>query len=78
MMNSNLPIIGEELLNKFEIGDLVSWRKLVEDKTGIILKIFTKESGDREFPCAEVYIMGEDERTDILLTNLTNVSRVLD
>jgi len=45
MMNSDLPVIGEELLNKFEIGDLVSWRKLIEDKTGIILKIFTKESG---------------------------------
>ena len=71
-----MPVIGEDLLEKFEIGDLVSWRKLVEDKTGIILKIFTKESGDREFPCAEVYIMGEDTRTDILLTNLTNVSRV--
>jgi len=75
-MSNDLPVIGEDLLEKFEIGDLVSWRKLVEDKTGIILKIFTKQSGDREFPCAEVYIMGEDTRTDILLTNLTNVSRV--
>jgi len=76
MMNNDLPIIGGELLNKFAVGDLVSWKKLVENKTGIVLKIFTKESGDREFPCAEVYIMGEDMRTDILLTNLTNVSRV--
>ena len=75
MMNNELPVIGEELLDKFIVGDLVSWRKLVEDKTGIILKIFTKESGNREFPCAEVYIMGEDIRTEILLTNLTNVSK---
>jgi hypothetical protein len=76
MMNNELPVIGEELLDKFIVGDLVSWRKLVEDKTGIILKIFTKESGNREFPCAEVYIMGEDIRTEILLTNLTNVSKM--
>jgi len=76
MMSSDLPVIGEDLLDKFSIGDLVNWKKLVEDKTGIILKIFTKESGDREFPCAEVYVMGEDTRTEILLTNLTNVSRV--
>jgi len=75
-MNNELPVIGEELLDKFIVGDLVNWRKLVEDKTGIILKIFTKESGDREFPCAEVYVMGEDIRTEILLTNLTNVSKM--
>jgi hypothetical protein len=76
MMSNDLPVIGEELLSKFAIGDLVGWKKLVEDKTGIVLKIFTKESGDREFPCANVYIMGEDQRIDILLTNLTNLSRV--
>ena len=76
MMNNELPIIGEDLFDKFEVGDLVNWKKLVEDKTGIILKIFTKESGDREFPCAEVYVMGDDILTEVLLTNLTNVSRV--
>jgi len=76
MMNNDLPVIGEDLLEKFIVGDLVNWRKLVEDKTGIILKIFTKEPGDREFPCAEVYVMGEDTRTEILLTNLTNVSKM--
>ena len=75
-MNNELPIIGEDLFDKFEVGDLVNWKKLIEDKTGIILKIFTKESGDREFPCAEVYVMGDDTRTEVLLTNLTNVSRV--
>mgnify|MGYP001185322210 CR=1 FL=1 len=75
-MNDDLPVIGEDLIDKFEVGDLVNWKKLIEDKTGIILRIFTKESGDREFPCAEVYVMGEDIRTEILLTNLTNVSRV--
>lgn len=74
-MNDELPIIGEDLLDRFSVGDLVNWRRLIEDKTGIILKIFTKESGDREFPCAEVYIMGEDTRTEILLTNLVNVSK---
>jgi len=75
-MSNNLPVIGEELLDKFAVGDLVNWKKLVEDKTGIILEIFTKESGDREFPCARVYIMGDDLRVEVLLTNLTNVSKV--
>tara|TARA_R110000824_G_C14810873_1_gene635568 strand:+ start:359 stop:586 length:228 start_codon:yes stop_codon:yes gene_type:complete len=75
-MSNHLPVIGEELLNEFKIGDLVGWKKLVENKTGIVLNVFTKESGDREFPCANVYIMGEDRRVDILLTNLTNLSRV--
>ena len=76
MMSNSLPVIGKDLLGKFDIGDLVGWKKLVENKTGIILNVFTKESGDREFPCANVYIMGEDRRVDILLTNLTNLSRV--
>ena len=75
-MSNHLPVIGEDLLNEFKIGDLVGWKKLVENKTGIVLNVFTKESGDREFPCANVYIMGEDRRVDILLTNLTNLSRV--
>jgi len=75
-MSDDLPVIGVDLLDKFIVGDLVNWGKLVEDKTGIILKIFTKEAGDREFPCAEVYVMGEDIRTEILLTNLTNVSKM--
>ena len=50
--------------------------KLDIKNNGCALKVFTKESGDREFPCANVYIMGEDQRVDILLTNLTNLSRV--
>jgi len=76
MMSESLPIIGKDLFGRFSVGDLVRWKRLIEDKTGIILKIFTKESGDREFPCAEVYVMGDDVRMEILLTNLINITRL--
>jgi len=74
----NLPVIGKELISNFSAGELVSWTEMIHDKTGIILEIFMLESGNREFPCAKVYIMGEDKRTDILLSNLVNLSRVAD
>ena len=71
-----LPIIGEELSARFSPGELVSWTEMIHDKTGIILDVFMLESGNREFPCANVYVMGEDVRTEILLSNLINLSRV--
>ena len=74
-MKKKLPVIGEELISRFSHGELVSWTEMIHDKTGIILNVFMLESGNREFPCATVYIMGEDRRTDILLTNLINLSR---
>ena len=75
---SSLPVIGKELINRFSAGELVSWTEMVQDKTGIILDVFMLESGNREFPCANVYVMGEDVRTEILLSNLINLSRVED
>jgi len=73
-----IPTIGKELITRFSQGELVSWTEMIQDKTGIILEIFMLESGSREFPCAKVYIMGEDRRTDVLLTNLVNLSRTRD
>ena len=73
-MERVLPIIGGELITKFSSGDLVSWTEMMYDKTGIVLDIFMLESGSREFPCAKVYIMGEDKHTTVLLTNLINLS----
>ena len=77
-MKKDLPVIGKELVFNFSPGDLVSWTEMIHDKTGIILEIFMLESGNREFPCAKVYIMGEDKRTDILLSNLINLSHARD
>tara|TARA_R110000824_G_scaffold47486_11_gene135217 strand:- start:3423 stop:3656 length:234 start_codon:yes stop_codon:yes gene_type:complete len=74
-MEKKLPVIGKELISRFSDGELVSWTEMIHDKTGIILEIFMLESGSREFPCAKVYIMGEDKNTNILLTNLINLSR---
>ena len=73
-----IPTIGKELVARFSQGDLVSWTEMVNDKTGIILDIFMLESGNREFPAAKVYVMGEDKQTEILLSNLINLSRQQD
>jgi|TARA_Y100000310_G_scaffold28831_1_gene27431 hypothetical protein len=73
-----LPVIGKELISRFSPGELVSWTEMIHDKTGIVLDVFMLESGNREFPCAKVYVMGEDIRTEILLSNLINLSRVED
>jgi len=73
-----LPIIGKDLIEQFSVGDLVSWKRLVQDKTGIILEIFITEASSRQFPFAKIYIMGEDIRDNVLLSNLTNLSRVQD
>ena len=77
-MKKKLPVIGEELVTRFCNGELVSWTEMVNDKTGIILDIFMLESGNREFPAAKVYVMGEDKQTEILLSNLINLSRQQD
>jgi len=42
------------------------------------LKIFITEASSRQFPFAKIYIMGEDMRDNVLLSNLTNLSRVQD
>ena len=73
-----IPTIGKELVARFSQGDLVSWTEMIHDKTGIVLEIFMLESGNREFPCAKIYVMGEDKRSDVLLTNLINLSRSTD
>jgi len=77
-IKNKMPIIGEDLLEQFSVGDLVSWKRLVQDKTGIILEIFITEASSRQFPFAKIYIMGEDMRDNVLLSNLTNLSRVQD
>jgi hypothetical protein len=70
-----LPIIGKELLEEYEIGDLVTWiHDLSIEKVGIVLDIYPKEMGNRKFPFAKVYIMGEDTHDEKLLANLTKIS----
>jgi len=74
-----LPIIGEDLMNKFSIGDLVKFcaEDMVKMKTGIILDIYNVALSERRFPHAKVYIMGGDKTETVLLGNLTIISKVL-
>ncbi len=73
-----LPIIGEDLLNRFCIGDLVKFcaEDMVKIKTGIILDIYTVALSERRFPHANVYVMGDDKTETVLLGNLTIISKV--
>jgi len=80
MTQRNLPVIGEELLKRFSVGDLVQYcaDNLIEIKTGIILDIYNLPLSEREFPHASVYVMGGDVREQVLLGNLTILSKVAD
>jgi hypothetical protein len=71
-----LPIIGEELLDSFQIGDLVRWvHDLRTEKAGIVLEIYTERMANRMFPYAKIYIMGEDKYEALLLSSLTKISK---
>jgi len=74
----NLPVIGEDLLNVYKIGDLVKYcgDDLLKIKTGIILNIYTIALSERMFPHADVYVLGEDRQESVLLGNLTILSKV--
>jgi len=78
MKNSELPIIGEDLLNRYKIGDLVKFcaEDMVKIKTGIILETYTIPLSERRFPHADVYVMGEDKTEIVLLGNLTIISKI--
>jgi len=80
MTHRELPIIGEELLGDYSIGDIVKYcaDDLIEIKTGIILNIYNVALSERRFPHAIIYVMGEDIREEVLLGNLTILSKVSD
>ena len=80
MSHRDLPIIGEELLVRYCVGDLVKYcgDNLIEIKTGIILDIYNIALSERKFPHADVYVMGEDKTECVLLGNLTILSKVTD
>ncbi len=73
-----LPIIGEDLIDNYSIGDLVEFcaEDMVKIKRGIILDIYTVPLSERRFPHANVYVMGDNKTETILLGNLTIISKV--
>jgi len=74
----DLPIIGEDLLEAFNEGDLVRFcaEDMVKIKKGIILDVYNITLSERKFPHADVYVMGEDKTETVLLGNLTIISKV--
>ena len=73
-----MPIIGEDLLNRFDAGDLVKYcaEDMVKVKTGIILDTYTIPLSERRFPHADIYVIGEGRTETVLLGNLTIISKV--
>ena len=76
--NEDLPIIGESLLKRYSVGDLVKFcaEDMIKMKTGIILDIYNITLSERRVPHANVYIMGDDKTETVLLGNLTIISKV--
>ena len=78
MSHAEMPIIGEDLLNRFDAGDLVKYcaGDMVKVKTGIILDTYTIPLSERRFPHADIYVIGEGRTETVLLGNLTIISKV--
>jgi|TARA_R100001129_G_scaffold43772_1_gene30002 hypothetical protein len=74
----DLPVIGEALIDRYSVGDLVKFcaEDMVRMKTGIILDIYTVALSERKFPHADVYVMGDGNTESVLLGNLTIISKV--
>ena len=80
MSYRELPIIGEDLLQLYNVGDLVKYcgDDLIQIKTAIILDIYNLPLSERMFPHATVYVIGENVHERVLLGNLTILSKVSD
>ena len=78
MSYRELPIIGENLLQLYNVGDLVKYcgDDLVQVKTAIILDIYNLALSERMFAHATVYVIGENVHERVLLGNLTILSKV--
>ena len=76
--NEDLPVIGEDLLDRFREGDLVRYcaEDMVRIKKGIILNVYNVALSERKFPHADIYVMGEDKTETVLLGNLTIISKI--
>ena len=74
-----IPIIGEELMSEYNVGDIVKYYRNVLNesvRTGIILKVHTIELSGRRHPHADVYVMGEDTKETVLLGSLKVVHNI--
>ena len=74
-----IPIIGEELMGKYNVGDIVKYyRNILNEgaRTGIILKVHTIELSGRRHPHADVYVFGEDTHETVLLGTLKVVHNI--
>ena len=62
-----MNIIGEELKEKFHIGDIVLTNPFNDDYLGIILNISESKLGNRWIPSAKVFVLEEKEVKEFLL-----------
>jgi len=62
-----MNIIGEELKEKFNIGDIVLTNPFNDDYLGIILSIAETKLGNRLLPSAKIFVLKEREVKEYLL-----------
>jgi len=64
-----MKLIGEELKEKFKVGDIVYTKPLIRDKfvTGVILKIYDAEMANKLLPAATIYLFEDKVTRDYLL-----------
>jgi len=62
-------------LNKFDVGDLVSWSKIGGKESGVVSDLFFVETGGRQVSYAKVFGFKTNVNHDILCLNLSLVSK---
>tara|TARA_R100000808_G_C2143765_1_gene151530 strand:- start:643 stop:870 length:228 start_codon:yes stop_codon:yes gene_type:complete len=62
-----MNLIGKELKEKFNIGDIVLTNPFDDDYLGIILNITEIKLGNRLLPSAKIFLLKEKEIKEFLL-----------
>tara|TARA_R100000808_G_C2058625_1_gene91032 strand:+ start:380 stop:604 length:225 start_codon:yes stop_codon:yes gene_type:complete len=64
-----MKLIGEELKEKFKVGDIVYTKPLIKDKfgAGVILKIYDAKMANKLLPAATIYLFEDKVTKDYLL-----------
>jgi len=83
MIEHKTSVVGKGFLDLYKVGAIVrfcgdDFDDSVEIKTGIILNIFVISLSEREFPHANIYVLGDDKRELVLLGNLILLYKVCD
>ena len=72
-MNFKKSIFGKKMSSKFKIGDLVSWKSLKKGRKkyfGVVIDIFTRESGGRSIVYSKIVRFDDSKTVTIPIISL--------